>query len=180
MSFGFGVSDIINVSLICWKTWQACTSGRKAAPGEFIEIEGDLFNLSTALDQLAATVASEAQVKDGVVEDLSLEGPVSQCRKTIAELNDFLDRHRPSLANPTASVNWTVRARKNWRNIMWVTKKNTVSEFRGRISSHLEILNTLIAIKESYVFDLYSNYMNSSDISLDPQQDDLRERWMRF
>lgn len=155
MSFGFGVGDIIKVSQLCWRTWQACTSGRKAAPGEFTEVEGDIFNLSTALDQLATIVASEAQRNNGVItEDLSLEGPVLQCRKTIAELNHFLDKYRPSLASPTESVDWTIRTRDNWRKIVWVTKKDTVNGYRSRIGNHVETLNTLIAIQEKHVIIL--------------------------
>lgn len=149
MSFGFGVGDIIRVSQICWKTWQACTSGRKAAPGEFTEVEGEIFSLSTALEQLAAALVSEAQEQNGVVSGhQNLEGPVIQCLDTIEELNCFLDKYRPVLETPTESSTWTARARKNWRKIIWVTRKDVVDGFRARISNHLDTLNTLIAISE--------------------------------
>ena len=152
MSFGFGVGDIIRVSQICWKTWQACTSGRKAAPGEFTEVEVEIFNLSTALDQLAAELASEAHQNNGVVvRHLSFEGPVSQCRKTLAELNTFLDKYRPSMATTRGTIDWTTRTRSNWRKIMWVTKKSTVDDFRKRIGNHVETLNILVAIQQRCV-----------------------------
>ena len=115
-------------------------------------MEAEIFNLSTALDELAAALASAALDSNGVVvRDLSFEGPVSQCRKIMAELDAFLDKYRPSMVTARGTVDWTTRTRSNWRKIMWVTKKSTVDDFRRRIGNHVEALNILIAIQQRCV-----------------------------
>lgn len=150
MAFCIGVGDVILVAQLSWKTWQACTSGRKAAPGEFTIVKSELWTLSSTLEDLATLWAADVDAR-GIPQKISgLEAAVSSCKETIEQFNQFLEKYRPACTSPTEPIKWTVRARNNWRKIMWGTHKDVLDGFRERIDRHVQTLNTLTLMSERY------------------------------
>ena len=140
---------MILVSQLSWKTWQTCTSGRKAAPGEFVVVESELWSLSSALEQLATLWAADVDEKGIPREMIGLPEAVRHSEQTIKEFDRFLDKYRLPCATPGGGpIKWTQRAKNNWTRIMWGTEKETLNDFRARIDRHILSLNILINLSE--------------------------------
>jgi hypothetical protein len=146
MSFGFGVGDIILVSQMSWRIWQACTTGRKSATGELRELESDLWGVSTGLERLASSMIAALGGQEHNQQGCSdLKIPVDACKATLLEVDALLEKYRPSLAKAESDAGlkkWASRAKQSWRQVLWTNEKDTIVRLRARLCFHLQVLDT--------------------------------------
>jgi hypothetical protein len=87
MSFRISIGDILMISGLAYRIGKTLTTSRKSAPGEFSEVQNQLFAISNALRLLSATLQQEGVPNtEGTVgpeEDEILSRMIENCQTTL-------------------------------------------------------------------------------------------------
>lgn len=122
MSFGYGVSDIIKLSNLAWKTYKSC----KEAPDSFASVRQETLSLHAILKE-TEEVLEECRLKPPQQERLRIicEG----CESVLEALN-FLTHKYESLGS---------QSRRTWDRLKWGVED--VNSLRTRLITNTVLLS---------------------------------------
>jgi hypothetical protein len=158
MSFGIGIGDILMLSGLAYTLAKTLTSGRKEAPGEFQEVQNQLFAISKALKLLSATLekSGSSDVERMVVpeEDEILGRMIKNCSVTLKHLDKVLGKY-PELRPDSEKEQFDENTRRKWRQelkdnmkkIKWTTEGAGLDKLRHNLTTHVNALNLAFAAR---------------------------------
>ncbi|KAJ8132907.1 hypothetical protein O1611_g719 [Lasiodiplodia mahajangana] len=155
MSFQLSIGDGILLAQIAWKLAQAFTKGRHSAPAEFLEVENELYSLSSALtaaltERDSLIVATESQAK--TAQDV-FGRVIQNCSKTLTHIEHIVNKYvaitTPDDPTKPRRERWSSAIVKNWKKIEWTTEKGNLDALRNQLTVHINSLNLFINIATS-------------------------------
>lgn len=187
MSLPVSIGDILLLSKIAYNIALAFTSGRKSAPAEFIEVENQLFALSTALHVLTEQVEKgglplqddeKGAEDDG--ESLApgaLRAMITNCRRTLEGMQKVVDKYcnvKDSFAeteNDKSGVKlpkrkWSKKLRDNWSKVVWTTEGGTLSTLREQLVVHTTSINLVIGTVQAFVSPSYKALADTRELTI--------------
>ncbi|OCK81411.1 hypothetical protein K432DRAFT_17399 [Lepidopterella palustris CBS 459.81] len=165
MSLPISVGDVILLAQIAWGIGQAFTSGHRAAPAEFKEIQDLLFTLSEALKLLARDFPNNnevAQVTRAEEEGLENESEadsallaqmIMNCRSTLTHLKAMVDKYMEldKSSGQNEQKKWKNEVKKNWKMLLWTREGGDIIKLKTTLTAHINGLNlALAAINKRY------------------------------
>ncbi|OQE41440.1 hypothetical protein PENCOP_c005G05966 [Penicillium coprophilum] len=170
MSFGFSIGDLVLCSQITYRLFTAATTGRKNAPRDLQELEGVLFGLNCSLTQVQRasviifsrnfnTLDDAADVAPDVAPDVAqqLGFMIRSCLQTLEHLERATDKYRATVTTPSLlhgkpranflnSQQLTSQVKLQWRRIMWDLRGESLTQYRRKLESHLNVVNLLLNV----------------------------------
>ncbi|PMD58031.1 uncharacterized protein K444DRAFT_631391 [Hyaloscypha bicolor E] len=158
MSFRISIGDIHMISGLAYRIGKTLTTGRKSAPGEFSEVQNQLFAISNALKLLSATLQQEGVPNtEGAVgpeEDEILSRMIENCQTTLQHLDGVLKSY-PELRteidkehdDETAHKRWRTQFKENIKKIKWTAEGADLDKLRQNLATHVNALNLAIAAR---------------------------------
>jgi hypothetical protein len=167
MAFSIGIGDIILLSKFALNVGRAFTSGRKAAPPEFHEVQALLSSLSDALDVIAKDLPSSRDIANSDGGDLNaLVGQIySNCRKTLVHLETLVGKYLELDINQGAERRWKEEMRKCWKKIIWTQEGGAIASLKLTFTSHINALNLAINAMHKWVDSLTHAIYGDTDLS---------------
>jgi hypothetical protein len=158
MSFRISIGDILMISGLAYRIGKTLTTSRKSAPGEFSEVQNQLFAISNALRLLSATLQQEGVPNtEGTVgpeEDEILSRMIENCQTTLQHLDGVL-KSCPELRteidkeydDETARKRWRRQFKENIKKIKWTAEGADLDKLRQNLATHVNALNLAIAAR---------------------------------
>lgn len=130
MSFGYGVSDVITLSTLAWKTYKSC----KEAPNSFADISDETLALHAVLKQTEETL-EECQLKQPQKErlDMIYDG----CKSILGDLNALIRKYE-SLG---------IQSQRTWDRMKWGLED--IQTIRTRLISNTVLLSSFLQYEKS-------------------------------
>lgn len=165
MSFGFSVGDVILLSQLSLRVYQALTSGRKNASRELQELADVLFGFRCALDHLSnvadgvfkSSASSTGSVGSQVDMRSRLDQMVRGCATTLQDLDSATKKYRDGAfqddvddgevqRSPGAAqrANFKRRIAANVIKIRWDVDKDSLRIYRDKLQSHTDAINLVL------------------------------------
>jgi hypothetical protein len=159
MPLPISVGDAILLSQIALRIGQAFTSGRKSAPGEFVEIQSLLFTLSETLKLLAKDLPDSNQVtsagsavegpdEGAQVENALLTQTIMSCQSTLTHLETLIAKYMvlEDRGENTGQKRWKDEVKKNWKKLLWTTEGGDIAKLKTTITAHVNGLNLVLSV----------------------------------
>lgn len=161
ISFG----DAILMGKLAWRLGQAFTKGRKKAPSEFREVEGQLYSLSKALESLGnakirddavvTPVASIATAAPPMAGEETIDPMLRSCQECLKHLEEVVEKYScvTEQRDPQQPrfKRWSRDIRVNWRKVAWTSEGGTLETLRSQLTIHTNALNLVLGVATQYV-----------------------------
>lgn len=181
MSLPVSIGDVLLLSKIAYTTYIAFTSGRKSAPREFLEVESELFALSTALRALSELVdktdngGSRNPPTGGLAPatsghepiSVALQSMIANCKDTLKGLEAVIQQYSKAMdsqATPATNTSgkkfgaffpkrrWHKTLKDNWNRVVWTTEEGNLAALRSQLVVHIVSINLLVSTMQTYLF----------------------------
>ena len=137
------IGDVLLLSKIAFRIGQAFTSGRKAAPAEFSEIQSLLFTMSKSLELLVqkqSDSSSNAQPFQKETDtDQILAQMIINCKDTLVPLEELVKKYSDIEPDKEGieKRHWKDDIRKNWKQVVWTKEGGNLAKLKTTLTAHL-------------------------------------------
>ncbi|PWY96499.1 hypothetical protein BO94DRAFT_592285 [Aspergillus sclerotioniger CBS 115572] len=144
------IVDILTLSKMAFDIAQAFTSGRKAAPAEFHEVQNQLYSLGKALDSFKSLAPDTQQQSDQVEGILEIIG---NCRFTLEHLQHLVDKYMVIQEGQPQShrKEWRAEIWRNWKKIRWTREGGDLARLQHNLGVHVNSLNLAVAVMNRHL-----------------------------
>ncbi|KAF4331743.1 hypothetical protein FBEOM_14490 [Fusarium beomiforme] len=168
VSFG----DVYTMAKIAYRLGRAFTKGRKSAPGEFREVENQLYALSTALEALKNAI-DRGEIRYGPDIDLDND-PITimlaSCNETLSHLDDLIKKYgslsstgdEARTSKEPTFIRIGKRINRNWQTIQWTTEGGDIATLRSQLILHTNSLGLVLGAANNTRTAKMSNQVSKS------------------
>lgn len=141
--FGFSAGDFVKALELVGTVIKALQESGGAG-SDFRELVQELYTLESALLRVKRVELDEDQKSEGT----ALQQAASQCRRTIDNFYQKIQKYQPYLGMDGSGS----RVKNGWMKIRWaVCKQDDVANFKASLRAHTSSIEILIATIQMYV-----------------------------